>query len=337
MIKRLKKMRDKKGYMSILMLILISGLLPLLLFYLVEITYLYGMKDKFQNFNDAAASAAVMQMEQEPLKDGVVKLIDQDAKNIVDQILAKNLRLHHDMTPSVDSFVKEAPLVKVYIVNHDGEDSPKEFLTDEGFVYSIKKPTVIVYSEVKPKGIFFNRFVTIKSLSAYESFFKTDKVARITNNPIKTEDGLTVAIKRVVNPLRFNDNKPLFPLNWHFSQLPMTAGGNIEISINDTKDNMNLNRADYVLRLNGDKYNRQISRSMKKVSNNELTDKVQLPVDAPIGTTVTLDFTSIEFEDLVGIQLKGNDAVGFQDTGEIIGEIEANLYKLIRFQKVYQN
>ncbi|MFF2531495.1 cobalt ABC transporter permease [Brevibacillus sp. NPDC058079] len=336
MIKQLKKIREEKGFMSILMVFFVASLLPLLLFYFVEMTYLNGMKDKFQGFNDAAASAAVMQMEKELIKDANITLIDQDAKEVVDRILSENLILNEDMTPAVDSFVKEAPLVKVYVVNHNNGESPSEFITDEGFVFKIKNPTVIVYSEVKPNGVFFNRFVTIKSISAYESFFKKDQEPNVSSNPIISVDGLVVTMNRVVNPLRFNHPTGTFPLDWQFSPLPMAAGGNIEVSIHSTLGDTDLIHADYVLRLNGERYKSEISRSMKKVSNNVLTDTIQLPDEVPIGSTVTLDFTTIEFENISGTQLKGNDAVGFQDEGEIIGDIETNLNKLIRFQKVYQ-
>jgi hypothetical protein len=329
-------MRDEKGFVSVLLVFMVCFTLPFFLFHMVEMNYLYGSKDKFQNFNDAAAVAAVMQMDEEYLKDGTINVVEAEAKKIVERILAENYGLDDNLLPKSNSYIKNKPVIKVYVVNPDMQ---MDFAIDEGFTYTVKNPTVVVYTEAKPKGIFFDKFVTIKSLSAYEVSFKTGRGAKITNDPLTTSDGLILTMKHVINPLSFSKNSDLLPIDWQFSSLPMAAGGNIEFTLKSTKANVNLDSASYDLKVVGERYDRKVTGTMEKISNRELTTSVQIPADAPIGSVITLDFkdSKIILSINGGTVQKGNSALGFKSDGESIGEVEANLFKLIRFQKAYPN
>lgn len=299
-------------------------------------TYLYGMKDKFQNFNDAAASAGAMQLEKKVVSKGDLKFHEDEVKNVVKRILSENYGLDAHLNPQENSYITDVPNVKVSIVNQES-DLPKELLTQEGFKFEIKHPTIIVYTEVKPKGIFFNKFITIKSISALEVSFKTGGRTELTNNPQPSKDGLIFTMNKVVNPLHFPKNTKLVPMNWSWTNMPMAAGGDIEFSVTNTNSNVQLKAASYELRLKGMDYERVLIGSMTRSSDSKLTGALTLPEDAPIGTTVTLSFknSNIIVSGISGEETKGNRALDFSDDGEILGEIDANVFELIRFTKIY--
>ncbi|MBP1308702.1 hypothetical protein JOD82_001722 [Paenibacillus sp. 1182] len=336
MFKRLKKIRDEKGFVSVLVIFAVSFILPFFIFHMIEMTYLYGMKDKFQNFNDAAASAGAMQIEKTAASNGDLKFKEDEVKHVVNRILSENYGLDANLNPQENSYITGVPIVKVSIVNQEN-DLPKEFSTPEGFKFEIKHPTVIVYTEVKPKGIFFNKFITIKSISALEVSFKTGEQTELTNNPQPAKDGLIFTLNKVVNPLYFPKYTKLMPMKWSWTNMPMAAGGNIEFSLINTNTHVQLKAASYELKLKADDYERVLLGSLTPSSDSELTGYITLPEDAPIGTTVTVDFkkSNIILSDLSGEETNGNRALGFSEGGAILGEIDANVFGLICFTKVY--
>lgn len=340
MIKRLKALMKRKGYASILMIFMVAFTTPFFIFYFVEINHLYSMKDKYQAFADSAASGAVMQLEREQIHNGKLILDEEEAKLIANELIANNYNLTGDMEVTADSVVTESPTVKVYTVGFDEEvdDPPVVFVTDEGFTYNITNPTVIVYTVSKPKGIFYSHFVEIQTISAYEVSFKTGSDAQISSVPQVTPDGLQLKMNRIVNPLSFSGETSVFPLDWDFDSLPMAAGGNIEFSVSSTNADVVISGASYNLRIEAEGYNHVESRVMTRVSDYEANDVITLPEDAPIGAVVTVDFgeDGILVDKTTGTESKGNSEFGFSEVGETVGNIETNVFKLVRIQKKYQ-
>lgn len=338
MVKIFKKLKERKGYSTIIIMLFLANLLPFLLFYFVEMNYLYGMKDMFQGYNDAAASAAAMQLEAESKKDGIIVLDEVEGRNTVTQLFKENFGLNDDLSVNGHSLVKDDPIIKVYVVNHDPLDEAEEFVTDENYVYTVTKPTVIVYSEVEPKGIFFNRFVKIKSLSAYEASIKEGDLPNDTTSNPQVSESFVLTMNRVVNPLHNLGEPERVPMEWQFNTLPMAAGANIEFSIHSVGGKQFVG-ADYQLRVEGDggSYDKVVDGKMDFVSESELTSIVQIPDDAPIGSTVTLDFKNdqIVYTDNSVTKTGGNESIHFSSMGEVIGNVETDLNKLIRIQKAY--
>ncbi|WCF11403.1 cobalt ABC transporter permease (plasmid) [Paenibacillus thiaminolyticus] len=329
-------LKQRKGYISIIMIFFIATALPFLLFFFVELNHIYNMKDKFQSFADASASGAIMQLEREQVSDGKLILDKLEAERIAHELIKSNYALDEQMGVSIESPVTETPHVKVYTIGFesDGNRDETEFITEEGFVYSINNPTVIVYTESKPKGMFYSRFVNIRTISAYEIDFKRGHEAEINQTPQNSNDGIVLTMKRIVNPLSVSSVR--FPLDWPFTRLPLLAGTNMEISLQSTSPNVKLDNGSYNLILQGNSYDKIVSRSMRKISDYELTDVIMIPEDVQIGTNVGLDFQDgIRVLSPNGEELKGNAEVGFSDKGELIGEIESNIFDLIRIKKKY--
>lgn len=340
MRKSFRQLLKKNGYVSILVIFMVGFTMPFFMFYFVELNHLYTVKDKYQAFADSAASGAVMQLERGQIQDGKLVLDEDEAREVAEQLLARNYNLTDDLHVTDDSLTTETPVIKIYTVGFDEEDdaNPTIFTTDEGFVYNINHPTVIVYTETKPRGIFYSQFVGIQTISAYEVSYKTGTNLDVDNTPQMTSDGLVLVMNRLVNPISFPESSSLFPMDLGVDPLPMAAGGNMELSIVSTNPDVVLNDAIYELRIGGGTYSNTLSRSMTRKNDFELSDTLSIPEDAPIGATVTLDFkdVGITVTKPSGTELKGNADFGFANSGKQIGSVETNIFKLVRIQKKYQ-
>lgn len=160
-----RKITKKEGFMTLLIFLFITSMLPLFLFCFVEIQYLYQIKDKAQYINDHVASAAVRSIDTSLLSQGIIEINEQQAQEIGKKLFQINYHLQDDWALPSDSFLKAPPYFKIYVVNSNVQS---EFTTDEGVTFTISHPSVIVYSSIKPKGIFFNKLVNLQSYSIYE-------------------------------------------------------------------------------------------------------------------------------------------------------------------------
>jgi hypothetical protein len=312
--------KNRKGFMSIIIVMFLCALLPFLLFFLVDEYYLYGVKDQFQSFNDRAALAGSLQIDVTKEQSGEIAFNEDKVSEYVNASLILNYKLNDDLTVTADSPIKESPLVKTYVVNNIGN-----FTTDEGFVYDIKQPTVIVYTEMKPKQIFVSKLITFRSVSAYQASFKTGVSPAVANTKKVSTDGLVVTLNKVTSPLESLGVSP-FPLDWQFSPIDMSAGGNMDISVRSENPLTVPGAAEYDLIFdNGIGYLKTIHRVMVKKSTYEMNDVTSLPSDAPMGTKVTVKFTLFT----------GGILDMMNPTGDQFGIIKSNLHQLVRFQKVY--
>lgn len=175
------KLKEKDGFMSIIIMLFVSCLLPLFLFSLVEMNYYYSMKDKAQWVNDHMASSAVRSLNSTQLSAGTIEIDNTEAEERAKSILKSSYQLEDDLTINTDtSYLRESPILKVYVLNEDRVGT--DFTTDEGQLFHIKKPSVIVYSSIQPKGIFFNKLITLQSYSFY-SVNSTTKSTTTTYQP----------------------------------------------------------------------------------------------------------------------------------------------------------
>lgn len=323
-------LKKRDGFMSVIVILLLSVLFPLLLFFMVELEHYYGTRNQFQGYVDAAASAAVMQIHRDMLSEGFIEIDPKEAENYAKKVLATNLGLNDDLTVTESSLVQEEPLVHVYVVDpNDLEDEPIYEIPD-GIRYEIEHPTVIVYMEAQPKGIFFNHFVNLKVVSAYQASFKTSETIQVTSNRIVSGDGIVVRLANVVNPLRFLEQNP-FPADWRFNPVPMVAGGNIEVVL-ENQGGYELVRGDYVLQIESEANVETVSGTLKKKGGN-LTATIEIPETVPVGAKVYLSFKDVFLNDAETI--READVLMNEPLREQIGYIESNIHKLFRIQKIF--
>lgn len=178
----MKRMKEKDGWITILVLCIISVLLPIFLFFYVEMNNYYNFKERLSYVNQNIASSTVRSIDEEALKLNEVVIDEQKANEIAERLLKENYFLDSDFSITPKSGLLKEPILNVYVVNDTGQ----LFTTPEGFSYQIKHPTVIVYTEIKPKNLFISRFVTLKDVKAYEVQISEEALQKIEENKKKT-------------------------------------------------------------------------------------------------------------------------------------------------------
>ncbi|MDF2879450.1 MAG: hypothetical protein K0R54_7 [Clostridiaceae bacterium] len=247
-------LRDKSGSISIVTVILVSILLPLLLFIYVEFNYSLTIKERCQIINDNIASSAIMSIDETNLQDGMLEIDDIKAEEIATKLMAESYYLNSDLTLNNDSLLREEPELKVYVVN-ETSDYGTEFVTDEGYKFMIYNPSVIVYTNVKPRGIIFDKAIELQSLTVKQvQFDKSESQKSITSSPVN--GNITFYVDEVINPYEFNEDNPFEPVMWNFTKLPLSAGTNLSFSANVNDINLEVNSVNARIRITGTDYNK---------------------------------------------------------------------------------
>lgn len=186
MKKLFEKLKRKEGWATLVVIFVLSSILPVFLFFFVELNYLFGVKDQSQYIADNIASSAVRSIDQEKLKDIQIEIVEEEAVQTATDLFRASYRLNGDLSTGSRSNLREDPVLKVYVVNEVTQPG-MPYVTDEGFQIDINRPTVIVYTSVKPKGVFFNRIVNIQSYSVYEAnaILQTGNKTTTTTSPSK--------------------------------------------------------------------------------------------------------------------------------------------------------
>lgn len=191
------KMKEKNGWFTILMLLTLTAMFPIFLFFFVELNYYYAEKDQAVDIADNISSSAVRSLDTYlELENGVYvekyEINDTEAQTVARELFKANYSLNDDLTPTTHSHQQSNPTLKVYTVNQSGS-----FTTDEGFQWNVTRPTVIVYTATQPKGLFFNKLVTLQTYSVFE----VEAIAEPTP-PIETPAN-TIVINRTIYDTSF--------------------------------------------------------------------------------------------------------------------------------------
>lgn len=212
MKKWIEKGKEKKGWVTLVILLVVSVSLPIFLFFFVENSYLFSQKDKAKDIADNIASSAVRSIDQTLLEEEQRVVINEsEAYDVAMKLFQSNYKLNDDLSATESSHLRENPTIKIDVRNSVGQ-----FTTAEGLSYQVTKPTVIVYTSVKPKGIFFNRSVKIQTFSVYE--IETRIVETDTNgNPKVPTVGEVVSIKGSVQYTIPNPNISHIPNQGSFN------------------------------------------------------------------------------------------------------------------------
>jgi hypothetical protein len=191
MKKWIEKLKKKDGWVTLLIIFVLSTMLPIFLFFFVEMNYLYGVKDKAQYIADDISSSAVRSVDATKLTSGVVAIDEVEAKDVATSVFIKNYDLNDDLSIKGKSMLRENPTLKVYVINPT-TNTGESFTTDEGYTYTIYQPSVIVYTSIKPKGVFFNRLVNIQTLSMHVIKSQTTQQTAPTTTPTDTTTPIVI-------------------------------------------------------------------------------------------------------------------------------------------------
>lgn len=164
--------KNKKGFISIYMILWMSVLIPILMFVFVDVSHYVYEGVHLKAVTDNASASAVTQIKEDLVPEGILEINETNAEAVALKIIKHDLLLNDDFTPTENSALKEKPTIQINVVNVTSQ-SGYEFPTPAGTL-KIYKPSVVIYGEYPVKGLFYNNQVTIKRVGVSQVQFKSN-------------------------------------------------------------------------------------------------------------------------------------------------------------------
>lgn len=162
---------NNKGFISIYSIMWMVVLFPLLMFVAIDLSYYTNQFNRLKNITDNAAASAITAIQENEIPKGNLVIDENEAINITNNILKKDLLLNDDMSPKENSNLKFTPKVDIKIVN-DVPTTGLDITTKQGNI-KVYNPCVIVSAEYKVKGLFYNKsVVTFNKIGVSQVQFK---------------------------------------------------------------------------------------------------------------------------------------------------------------------
>lgn len=318
---------SKKGSVSINVIIFIGALFPLAMFFFFDIHSLVLSRNIFKDYNDNIAFSAISSINKNYISQGILKIDESDARNIAEKLFISNYSLNEDFSITNFSPVKETPFFKIYVIN---DNMNNYFITDEGGEFFIKNPTVIIYTECKPRGIIVSRNIVLKNYSVYEVDFKNSPTQLIIPSENRDID-LTISLENIINPYRFNDTNLFNKIDWYFPIVPMSSGGSFVFSLKSDKyDIQNFEGDINFIGINKDFTPFTYSEEFNSEDNSNIF--ANIPETCPLNTTVSLSV----YANAVNKETLETSTLCFPPDNDnvFIGKIENNINELLMFTKL---
>lgn len=172
-------LRNQKGSIALYMVIIMSVVLPMMIFLAVDLPHVVNMHRKTKNVLDNIGSSAVLALDESQLSLGRLVIIESKATQIIYQMLATEFNLDPvTLEPLAGSPLVERPTVKIRIINEPKTTQmvrlPEQNLSDqEKFedVY-VDETSIVVYVELKIQSLFFKSYQPyIRQVTAAQSQF----------------------------------------------------------------------------------------------------------------------------------------------------------------------
>lgn len=166
-------LRDKKGFVSIYMILWMAVLIPFFLFICIDYTHYISEHVHLKSVTDNASASAVTQINEDLIKYGALEINTEKAKDVAKNIITKSLNLNSDYSPKDSkSLLSATPTIDIQVINTFSEEGI-EHSTPAGTV-KIHKPSVIVYAEYPVRGLFFGKVANIKKVGVSQVQFLQD-------------------------------------------------------------------------------------------------------------------------------------------------------------------
>lgn len=166
-------LNNKKGFISIYMIMWMAVLIPILMFVTVDLSHYVYENIRVKTVTDNASASAITQINESLVPQGILAIDEVEAEKVALQIIKHDLHLNNDFTPKDGSPLMEAPQIQVHILNITDKDG-YDFQTPAGTV-KIYNPSVVVYGSYPVKGLFYNNGVVMQKVGVSQVQFKTNK------------------------------------------------------------------------------------------------------------------------------------------------------------------
>lgn len=334
----MKFLKEKTGSISIFVLLLLSFMVGFLLFFLAETSNYYFLKNKYQSINNHIASAAVSNLDNELLRQGLIWIDEDKAQEQAEKMLKESYRLDDNLSIKRNYLLKSDPVFSIYVINdYSGGEI---FTTDEGYDIPIYNPSVVIYTKCQPTGIFFNLTLDIQSITIQEVKFDNSGTSLVVPSTPEPAD-INLYIDNVVNPYRFTTTHPFVELQWSFPPVPMTAGGDVTISANINDAKVNIDTVSTVVQISGVNpdetlYNNtqtiEMAHDEESTLENKYAATFKIPQDCPLGAEVQIKIEALG-TDVADMSSPYNLYFPNQLETTKIGTVENNIEELLRFNK----
>ena len=162
--------KNKKGFITIYMILWMAVLIPFFLFIFMDITHYASESIHLKGITDNASASAVTQINNDLVKYGTLEIDGAKAEKVALNIIAGSLNLFDDLSLKSDvNVLKSPPTVNVQVVN-SYSDLGTVVTTPAGDI-KIYKPSVIVYAEYPVRGVFFGTTVVMKKIGVSQVQF----------------------------------------------------------------------------------------------------------------------------------------------------------------------
>ena len=143
------KLNDKKGFLSIFTILILSAIIPLSLFIAIDLPYFVQMNRKVKNILDNSTSAGITQINPA----NITEINSDKAIKLATDVFISGFKLNEDLTPNSESIIKSAPELHMEMIKPSPYDITN-IKTSKG-LYKIEEPSLVANVKVEVKGKVF--------------------------------------------------------------------------------------------------------------------------------------------------------------------------------------
>lgn len=162
------KLNNKKGFMSIYIIVMLAVLIPIMFFLTIDLPYMMRMNRTLKSALDNATSTAITYLNESKISAGILEIDVNEANRVVNKVIQEYFYLNDDLTTNEDSLIDGTPKIEIQVINNP---TGQRIDTPNGGTI-IKNPSVVVYAEFPVKAKFSGITKTIKHTSVSQVQFK---------------------------------------------------------------------------------------------------------------------------------------------------------------------
>lgn len=168
MVKLIHNIKNKKGFMSIFVIMMLAVLIPIMFFLTIDLPYMMRMNRTLKNSLDNATSTAITYLNEDKISQGLLEINTNEASAVVKKVVKEYFYLNDDLTTNEDSLIDEKPILQIQVINNP---TGQQIDTPNGGTV-INNPSIVVYAEFPVKAKFTGITKSIKHTSVAQVKFK---------------------------------------------------------------------------------------------------------------------------------------------------------------------
>lgn len=196
-----QKFKQNDGYSTILTLVIVSVMLPIMVFIIVELGHIYNAKYQLEDLTENVVQTALYELDEVSLAEGELKLNRTNADSRVVSAMDEAV------TFSGGVFNKY-PGINVEIDDIE--------------------PSIHLKSSTTTEGIFLSQFFDLETESKQSISFPPKKEGTYTSPSAPSLGGVSASITKIVHPLWYDASN--FPLGFG-GKNKLAAFGNVEMNV----------------------------------------------------------------------------------------------------------